>query len=734
MKIIFTICFLFPVFSLFAQEADTTVYLTEMVISANKVPETREKISQQVEVITAKTITNLNAQSTADVVSNSGVATMQKSQQGGGSPQLRGFEASRVLLFVDGVRMNNLIYRGGHLQNILTIDNNTLERAEILLGPASTVYGSDALGGVIHFKAKDPLLSENGFLKFKGNAFARYGSVNNENTGHLDVNFGGKKLASWTSFTFSNFDDLKMGEKINPSYGKEFGLRHQYVERLTTSDTTQDVLIENTNPYVQKFSGYHQLDIVQKILFAPNQDVEHLLNLQLSTSSNIPRYDRLTDPEGSGLRTAEWYYGPQRRLMASYQVVAKNAGVWADELRTTLSYQNIEESRHDRRFNRPNRRNQFENVDVISLTFDLKKTSGRNQLRYGFDSQFNKLQSKAFNRNVVSGEETPVATRYPNGENAMNYYGLYLTHTFDINTKLTVVDGIRVGLSSLHSSFDDKTFFPFPFDEVKQRNTYASGSAGVIFRPPTWKFSLTGSTGYRVPNVDDLSRVFETSAGKALIVPNPDVNPEKTITLDASITKYFGQNVRWENTGYYTFFYDAILLDAFTFNGQSIIDYNGEPTAVMANQNKREAHVSGFSSVLEGSLSNLFSIAASINFTKGRIKTDSTDAPLDHIPPAFGRVKVGYENKKLMAEVFVNFNGWKRIDDYLLNSEDNEVYATEKGMPAWYTVNLRAGYSFNKRLMLQLGIDNVMDLQYRTFSSGINAPGRNFIVCLRSQL
>ncbi|NJN34367.1 MAG: TonB-dependent receptor plug domain-containing protein [Saprospiraceae bacterium] len=72
---------------------------------------------------------------------------------------MRGFEASRVLLVVDGVRMNNLIYRSGHLQNAITVDQNMLDRVEVLFGTASTVYGSDALGGVVHFFTKKPLLN-----------------------------------------------------------------------------------------------------------------------------------------------------------------------------------------------------------------------------------------------------------------------------------------------------------------------------------------------------------------------------------------------------------------------------------------------------------------------------------------------------------------------------------------------------------------------------------------------
>ena len=87
--------------------------------------------------------------------------SIQKSQLGGGSPIIRGFEANRVLLVVDGVRMNNAIYRSGHLQNALTVDANALEIVEVVFGPSSTIYGSDALGGVVHFYTKKPEFSKN---------------------------------------------------------------------------------------------------------------------------------------------------------------------------------------------------------------------------------------------------------------------------------------------------------------------------------------------------------------------------------------------------------------------------------------------------------------------------------------------------------------------------------------------------------------------------------------------
>lgn len=732
MKSIFLLCFTVIGFSsVFAQneEPDSIVFLDELVVSANKIPELRSKLSQQVHLMSPAEIRMLNSQTMAELLTNSGVVGMQKSQQGGGSPQLRGFEASRIVLMIDGVRMNNLIYRAGHLQNVVTVDNNILDNVEILLGPSSTVYGSDALGGVVSMRTKSPSLTTTGKANFNGNAFYRYGSVNDEKTQHLDFTIGLKKFAFFTGVTFSDFGDLRMGEKTNPALGEQFGLRSLYVER--SADNSSDVLVTNSDPYSQKFSGYTQTDVIQKILYRPSERFSHVLNVQYSTSSNIPRYDRLTDPEGAGLRQAEWYYGPQERLMIAYELGVKPMGNIADEMKTVLSYQQIEESRHDRRFNRPNRRNQIENVDVAGITVDFSKSIKSHRLRYGLDGQFNALQSTAFNQNVMTGAISPVGTRYPGGDNAMNFLALYATDTYELGTRTSLNSGIRLGYSSLHAEFTDKTFFPFPFETVSQKNQYASGNLGIVFRPNgNWKLSFMTSTGYRVPNIDDLAKVFDTSAGTSLVVPNPELKPEKTVNLDLGITTFISDKVRWENNFFYTSFFDAIVIDAFQFNGNSEVLYDGQMTPVFANQNKRKARITGFSSVLNATLNKNFSVNASYNTTKGVI-TSEAEKPLDHIPPSFGRVDLKFNRSKFTGSVFVNFNGWKRLDDYFPNGEDNEVYATTEGMPSWYTINLRAGYQFNSYLMLQLGVDNLLDLQYRTFASGINSPGRNLFATLR---
>ena len=298
----------------FAQDSLSGRDMNEVFIYSGKFTERKKNIAQKIELVSAQRIAQLNAQNTGDLLINTGNVFVQKSQQGGSSPVIRGFEASRVLLVVDGIRMNNAIYRAGHLQNVITVDQNMLERVEVLYGPASTLYGSDALGGVVHFRTKMPGLSTNGKTFFTGSAFARYSSANNEKTVHADASIGGRKLAWLQSYNFSDFGDMKMGDNY-PSKYPDFGRRSFYVDQVNGIDS----VIRNDDDRVQKFSGYRQWDITQKLLYRANDKVSHLLNLQHSNSGNIPRYDRLQDIRNGTLRFAEWYYGPQLSNIAAYE-------------------------------------------------------------------------------------------------------------------------------------------------------------------------------------------------------------------------------------------------------------------------------------------------------------------------------------------------------------------------------------------------------------------------------
>ncbi|MEI7663184.1 MAG: TonB-dependent receptor plug domain-containing protein, partial [Bacteroidota bacterium] len=172
---------------------ENVIKLDELVITGNRSEEMRSGLPYKIEVIQAKDISFQNPQNAVTMLEQTGQVFAQASQMGGGSPVLRGFEANKVLLVVDGVRMNNSIYRAGHLQNAITVDPNGLAATEVLYGPGSTIYGSDALGGVINFITRDPALSSTGKTEVHGGLLGRFSSANTEKTGGVNLNLGWKK-------------------------------------------------------------------------------------------------------------------------------------------------------------------------------------------------------------------------------------------------------------------------------------------------------------------------------------------------------------------------------------------------------------------------------------------------------------------------------------------------------------------------------------------------------------
>ena len=702
--------------------------LNEVVISATRFEEKKTDVPRQIMVLNAKELAFMNQQTTADVLQNTGNVFVQKSQLGGGSPVLRGFEANKVLIVVDGIRMNNAIFRGGHLQNIITLDNTMLDHAEVLFGAGSVVYGSDALGGVMSFYTKKPILASPEKAFVQGNVFTRYSSANNENTVHADVNIGFKKLAFLTGITYSNFDDLTQGANRNPFYG-DWGKRLVYSERIDGKDS----MVNNSKPNVQKKSGYSQIDFLQKIFFKQNQFMNHLVNIQFSTTSNINRYDRLTEMSNGVLRNAEWYYGPQKRLLTSYTLNVKKNHLLFNECNVILSYQDIEESRHDRRFRNNTLNHRNEHVGVFAINADFEKKFQRHEIRYGADVQYNKVTSTANAENIITGASTPLNTRYPDGGSTMQTIALYAVHSWEISKKLILNEGIRYSHVQLTADFKDTTFFPFPFKSITQTPSALIGNIGLSMMPTKdWRLSLLFSSGFRAPNVDDLTKVFDSRPG-SVIIPNPNVKLEYTYNAEVSIAKTIANTVKLEATGYYTIYRDALTTVNAQFNGNDSILYSGVNSAVRTTINAAEAYIYGYSAGLLADVNPAFSIQSTINYTYGRIKTDTTDYPLDHIPPVFGKTGFTLKLKKFRGEFFALYNGWKRLKDYNLVGEDNQIYATAQGTPAWYTLNVRATYHLNKYLQLQLAIENITNNFYRTFASGISAPGINISVTVRGR-
>jgi hemoglobin/transferrin/lactoferrin receptor protein len=714
------------------------VLLDEVVLSANRFEENKIDVPYQMEIIKQKHIEFGNQPTTGDVMQNTGAVFLQKSQLGGGSAVLRGFEANKVLMVVDGVRMNNAIYRGGHLQDIMTIDPNMLERAEVIFGPSSTIYGSDALGGVMHFYTKNAEFSNDDKMLVNANGLMRYSSVNNELSEHLDFSLGWKKISSLTSISNSQFGDLMSG-KTALAGGTKAWDRVYYVERLNDRDS----LIANSNKFRQRGSGYRQMDLMQKFNFKTGEHLIHHVNFQFSDAPFLPRYDRLAgDYSKNGKpRFAENGY-VQKRMLASYTLNYNRKTLITDHLKLIVAYQKIDQDRITRRFQNNNRRIQMEDVSVWSANLDASiAVKEKHEIRYGAEATLNDVISTAKFIDIKKDSSYRAfgETRYADGGNTMGSIAAYFSHSWEVNDNFVISDGLRFTANTLKSTFTDTTIFKFPFQTASQNNRAITGSLGFTWKESdNYKVSFLMNTGFRTPNVDDMSKVFD-SGGGILIVPNENIKPEYAANFELGLSKIFEKKYKFDFTGFYTALENALVLDDYKFLGQDSVLYAGVKNRTQAMQNADRAYVYGFSTGVQFDFDNHLSFKSIVNYTYGRYISSKNDTvlPLGHVPPVFGQTSLFYNAKNINAEFFVRYNGKKASADYSPSGEDNAAYSANPVagfMPAWFTLNLRMGYNITRRIRLNAACENITDNRYRVFASGINAPGRNFIFSLRYKM
>ncbi|MEM7107140.1 MAG: TonB-dependent receptor [Bacteroidota bacterium] len=707
--------------------------MTDVVVSANKWEQDVSEIPNVIVSIESESIEKNNPQTSADLLAQSGEVFVQKSQLGGGSPKIRGFSANSTLIVIDGVRMNNAIYRSGNLQNVISIDPNSIEGAEVIMGPGSVIYGSDALGGVMDFHTKR--LRFNSALA--GESFIRYSSANDERTGHIDIRLGSKRLSSFSSFTYSSFGHLKTGGNRSENY-PDFGKRPFY----TTQDGLgADVLVENSNENEQIESGYEAWQMVQKFGYQASKKLQFTYGLYFSNTSDIPRYDRLTEPsnDGQGLAHAEWFYGPQTWLMHSLRAELKSESKIFDQARMVAAHQDYEEKRNDRGFGDDRLRIRTENVNVYSLNVDFDKgIPGDHSLFYGLEVLYNDVESDAIRKNINTNTITNAVTRYPNGGSQYYAGSAYASYIHRL-PNFVFSGGLRFNRVGLEAKTSDPNAFFTNADRIELTNSAINGSFGTVYRGfSNQKISWNFSTGFRAPNVDDVGKVFEIDEND-IIVPNQNLKPETSYNTELGWSGS-KNSFTWRFTTFFTYLNDAIVRGPFQINGQDSIQIEGATRRIFAQTNVGEALIFGGSLALYYQLSKR--IQANLNITETAGEERSSKQPLRHTTPVFGRFSIRYEHKKNNVELFTEFNGNRFRDDIPLTEIESKPYlyaahssnASQDGSPGWVTLNVRIRHQLSKNLVITSAIENIFDTHYRPYSSGISAPGRNFIIAVRGSL
>ena len=719
--------------------------LEEVVLSVARSQATRDKIAEQVGIISQKEIEIGAVATGADLLEINPNIRIQKSQGGGGSPVLRGFEANRVLIVVDGVRMNNAIYRSGHLQNAITIDPHNIESVEVTLGSSSVGYGSDALGGVIHYYTKSPQLNTNTMVKSEFSSTFNYANlsfINNANTALSYKNWG-----SLTSVSYSNFGDIRIGEKRDNGFPK-WGLtpnyslnsRHEYNETPTT----------NSRPYIQKNTGYDQFDIFQKFLVRLPSDMLLNLNLQYSESSDIDRYDKLVEERNGSLRFSEWYYGPQKRFFLSPQLKFFLGKNWLKKGTLTAAYQNVEESRVNRKFESLTRSHQIEKVDVYSINADFYGNIAQgHSLSYGLEWTYNKIRSQGYSLDLVLDLEnivdytnrTMIPSRYPSDGSSASSFAGYLNWIYRLNDRFTINGGLRLTGSKIIARWNDSAQVDKLLSSVDLQSEALTYTLAMTYRPnQKWQINNLISSGFRNPNIDDIGKIRESNG--ILLVPNSFLKPEYAYTLESGIKYTASNKINFIDLRAFATLVsrhivrsDFIVFSDTTTSDENTIMYIGEEVYTQANKNLGNRFIYGGSLQGKWLLSDPFEIMGGITYTTADLNPDY--GPMPSIAPLFGTFTLSHEVKNWKTLLIWKFSERKHPNDYSWGGEDglNETpvvnpNASEDaykyyGMPSWNIWSVLSQYQFRKNIILNVGLKNIFDLHYRTFASGISAEGRS---------
>ncbi len=737
MRNIMTALLVLVALSAVAQVADDSLQsysLQEFVVSGNRWCAERESQPLKITALSFEETNAFNPQTTADVLGLTGEVFVQKSQYGGGSPMIRGFSTNRLLYSVDGVRMNTAIFRSGNIQNVISLDPFAIASTEVIFGPGSVSYGSDAIGGVMVFNTLRPKLALDKSPVVYGSATVRTATASNELTGHVHAGVGWKKWGFVTSVSASSFGDLKQGTRGPDDYVRT----HLVVPGFSSSDI-DDRVVSNNDLRSQSPSGYSQFNIMQKFRYAPSRAWNLEYAFHMSETSEYARYDRHLRVKNGMPRYAEWNYGPQKWMMNHLLVEHAGNNALYDSLCVNLAWQRFEESRISRDLGKPDRETQTEKVNAWSANVDFIKTLPHGvSLSYGLEYVINDVVSDGVGEDILTGASSVIASRYPNA--VWHSAGLYAQAEWNLHRMLNVSAGLRYNHYFIDNDFST-VGYEVPFEPLHSSNAGSvSGNVGLNWRPVSgWLFRANYARGFRTPNVDDMGKLFDSVDG-CVTVPNPSLKPEYADNVEIGIAKHFGRYFKFDIAAYYTHLDNAIVRRDYTFNGSETMIYQGEVCRVQALQNAAVTNVWGVQLALDSRFARCFYANAHVNWQRGFEELDNGSvSPSRHVAPLFGRVALGFDNTRLKIEAYTAFQA-ERAASSMPEEEKGktEIYALDNNgeaySPAWITLNMRISYNVLEGLYINATAENLTDLRYRPYGCGISAPGRNVTMSLTYNL
>jgi hemoglobin/transferrin/lactoferrin receptor protein len=402
--------------------------LDEIVVTATRTERHIYDASNPINLVSESTIREHNAKTSAEALREETCIFVQKTNHGGGSAIIRGLSSNQILILVDGFRLNNSTYRLGNHQYLTTVDNHMVHQIEVVRGPTSVLYGSDALGGTINLITKKPNLQSQDFdLNYK--ISGRYASADEEKTVKTEFSLHNHKLALQTGFSFKDYGDLRRGKNSD----------HPQLEK-------------STNGLKQSPTGFKAYDFDSKLVYDLTLSQTLILAYQMSKQKDVPRYDKY---ETDGY--LRWLYQPQNRNLV-YLIYENNLQAkYVSSLRSSVSLHRQEEEREMQKKATLLLTKEKDNVRTMRLALQLNSLYWRHLLIYGAELYLDKIYSGRFTIDAETGKsEKDMRGYYPDGAR-YNSFGLFLQDEMHLNPKWRATAGIRF------SYFYTEFTIPFAF-------------------------------------------------------------------------------------------------------------------------------------------------------------------------------------------------------------------------------------------------------------------------------
>ncbi|MGH9956528.1 MAG: TonB-dependent receptor plug domain-containing protein, partial [Pyrinomonadaceae bacterium] len=456
---------------------------------------------------------------------------VQQTTPGQATPIIRGLIGSSILTLVDGMRLNNAIFRPAPNQYFALVDPYNVERIEVVREPASTLYGSDAMGGVINVITPVPQFATQQW-ELHGKALEQVRSADTSWVNRISLQGGRTGFALSGGLTYQDHNNLRAG-----------------------GDTG-----------LQRPSGY----IVYAgdgTLFLERADQDLLLSFQYLQQPKTPRFDELVPGFGqTHPNSAVFFFEPNDRLFLHARYRLRNPSPFIDRLEFHVGFQEINDDRRNRDFGSTQENRERNRDSLTGITLQL--TSRWREwmtLTYGGEIYLDEVGSTRLGRDITTGETTTLRGRFADGS-SLNSLASYVQGEVQVHPRLTAILGGRF------SYFDTNIPDPDPSLATHTNTNDLTGSLGLVYHlTPMINLVSNVGRGFRVPNVFDLS-TLGPRPGNRFNIPNPDLRPEQVITVDAGVKVNFPR-FSGGLFGFYSDFQDKIesVLTGGNIDGRDVV-------------------------------------------------------------------------------------------------------------------------------------------------------------------